>query len=363
MSYSSHLLSAVDGVRIVLVLGVLYVGFAVAWSLRLTTTGSPLWETASQYLLIAGLGAALVYGGYRVRQSDLDTKLLPRVTIWTLGGFCLMLGVMVVFILTAPTDIDRPIFSVMLAGGLGSVGGLGVGINKARTLSRARRAEQVQAELKEAVDRLERQNERLEAFASIVSHDLRNPLNVAQGRLELARAESKSSHLADVSEAHKRMERLIDDLLMLARQGISETDAEPVELVEVVDEVREFTITGDATLILDTNRTIRADRSHLRQLLENLIENAVEHGGEDVRITIAELDDRSGFYVADDGPGFPDDERERVLEAGYSTAKDGTGFGLLVVQEVARAHGWEVGITEGSGGGARFEITGVDWAH
>jgi signal transduction histidine kinase len=360
MSHQRRLLSTVDGVQIVLVLGVLYVGFAVGWSLHLTTSGSPLWETASQYLLIAGLGAALVYGGYRVRRSDLDATLFPRVTIWTLGGLCLMLGVMVVFIQTAPTDIDRPIFSVMLAGGLGGVGGFGVGMSKARTLSRARKAEQIQAELEEAVDRLERQNERLEAFASIVSHDLRNPLNVAQGRLELARAESESSHLTDVSEAHKRMERLIDDLLTLAREGVSETDTGPVELAEVVDGVRQLTTAGDATVVVDTDCTIRADRSHLRQLLENLIENAVEHGGGDVQITVAELDDCSGFYVEDDGPGFPDDERERVLEAGYSTAKDGTGFGLLVVQEVAQAHGWEVGITEGDSGGARFEITGVD---
>jgi signal transduction histidine kinase len=60
-----------------------------------------------------------------------------------------------------------------------------------------------------------------------------------------------------------------------------------------------------------------------------------------------------------DGPGIPEDRRDRVLEAGYSTAENGTGLGLDIVREIAEAHGWEITVTESETGGARFDITGV----
>jgi Signal transduction histidine kinase len=64
--------------------------------------------------------------------------------------------------------------------------------------------------------------------------------------------------------------------------------------------------------------------------------------------------------VADTGPGIPESEREAVFEAGYSTNKEGTGFGLRIVEEVADAHDWNVAVTESKQGGTRFEITGVE---
>jgi signal transduction histidine kinase len=84
----------------------------------------------------------------------------------------------------------------------------------------------------------------------------------------------------------------------------------------------------------------------------------VEHAGEDVTVTVGDLD--GGFYVADDGPGIPESDRERVFETGYSTSDGGTGFGLEIVATVATAHGWDVRVTDAADGGARFEFTGVD---
>ena len=205
---------------------------------------------------------------------------------------------------------------------------------------------------------LERQNERLNEFASIVSHDLRNPLNVAQGRLELAREEHDSPHLEDVARAHDRMEALIEDLLALARDGTSTDGWEPVELAGLVRECWEGVDTADASLRVETDRTVRADRSRLRQLFENLLRNAVDHAGAGVSVAVGDLDD--GFYVEDDGPGVPGDEREHVFETGYTTDPEGTGYGLSIVESVAEEHGWSVRVTEGTDGGARFEFTGVD---
>ena len=225
-------------------------------------------------------------------------------------------------------------------------------------------AETVAAHTTTALDRierereLERQNEQLEEFASIVSHDLRNPLNVAQGHLKLSRAGRDDEHLAAVARAHDRIGALVDDLLELAREGADAADAEPVELAELVAECWANVDTAAATLDVDAESTVRADRSRLVQLLENLIRNGVEHGGDDVTITVGDLD--GGFYVADDGPGIPGDERDRVFDSGYSTHEDGTGFGLAIVREIAEAHGCEVRLTESETGGARFEISGFE---
>ncbi|SDY83914.1 PAS domain S-box protein [Halopenitus persicus] len=208
---------------------------------------------------------------------------------------------------------------------------------------------------------VKRANERLEEFASIVSHDLRNPLNVAAGHLELAREECESSpHLEAVERAHDRMESLIEDLLALAREGASVAETDAVDLPALVEACWETVETADATLVVDDERTVVADETRLRQLFENLIRNAVEHGGPDVTVTVGGLED--GFSVEDDGPGIPDDVAEAVFEAGYSTNAEGTGFGLSIVQRIVEAHGWEIRVTESEAGGARFEITGVGFA-
>ena len=105
--------------------------------------------------------------------------------------------------------------------------------------------------------------------------------------------------------------------------------------------------------------------------MENLIGNAVDHGGESVTVVVGSISPMytttragnplpAGFYLADDGPGIPEAERERVFETGYTTGDDGTGFGLNIVQAVATAHGWAVGISDSAGGGTRFDITGID---
>ena len=203
-----------------------------------------------------------------------------------------------------------------------------------------------------------RQNDRLEEFASTVSHDLRNPLNVAQGRVTLAREEYDSEHLTLAQGALERIQELIDDMLTLARAGNEVSEFESVNLASLTENCWKNVATAEATLSVDINRTIRADRSRLQQLLENLLRNAVEHGGNTVTITIGALDD--GFYIEDDGLGIAENERNKVFETGYSTTKDGTGFGLSIVKQIATAHGWEISVTEGSEGGARFEVRGVE---
>jgi PAS domain S-box-containing protein len=211
------------------------------------------------------------------------------------------------------------------------------------------------SEQKERERELERQNERLDEFASVVSHDLRNPLTVAEGNVELLREDCESSRIDKINSALTRMDELIDNLLELSRVGDNITHKESVSLAELSENCWQSVETGNVTLHVEASRTIKADPSRLAQLFENLMRNAVEHTSQDVTVTVGESE--GGFYVADDGSGIPEDSRDDVFEAGYTTTDEGTGFGLSIVNQVVEAHGWDICITEGSEGGARFEIT------
>lgn len=201
---------------------------------------------------------------------------------------------------------------------------------------------------------LRRKNRRLDEFTSVVSHDLRNPLNVAEGYLEMVRARYDDDELTQVAKAHERMATLIDDLLALAREGASVGDLKTVELAAAVERCWRGVDTADASLVVETDRVVAADGSRLQQLLENLVRNAVEHGGREVTVTVGDLD--GGFFLEDDGPGVPSEERGRVFDTGYST-NGGSGFGLGIAERIAEAHGWGIRAVEGASGGARFEIT------
>ncbi len=212
---------------------------------------------------------------------------------------------------------------------------------------------------------LERQNERLEEFANVVSHDLRNPLNVAMGRVELLRETGEPEHIDEIRDALERIHAIVEDVLTLAREGEAVEDPAEVSLATIATDAWSTVQHDGATLQVDDDPAVRADDARLQRLLENLFRNAIEHGGSDVsvRVGVFEPDpgssSRLGMYVEDDGPGIPADEREAVFESGYTSVQDGTGFGLSIVQRIAEAHGWDVTVTEGRDGGARFEFTGV----
>jgi signal transduction histidine kinase len=230
-------------------------------------------------------------------------------------------------------------------------------------------------------DRLRHQNDRLEKFATLVSHDLRNPLNVADGWLELAGEECESEALANVAHSHDRMRTIIDDILLFARAGRTVDDPVDLDLETVVADAWTQVETPDATLSIDLDRNISGDRGRIQQLFENLFRNAVEHGSTGNRtesgdaveqgstgradadgptplsVAVGPLAD--GFYVEDDGVGIPGESADRILEFGYTTADDGTGIGLGIVADVANAHGWDVHVTESDEGGARFEFADV----
>jgi len=216
-------------------------------------------------------------------------------------------------------------------------------------------------ERKQYERQIERHNERLEHFAEILSHDLRNPLSVAEGHLTLLNETGDEMHYETAKTALDRMNSLINDILELAQSGelISSGEYEAIELQAVAENAWSMIQQEEATLEVTSTRTVEADASRLQQILENLYRNAIEHGDEDVSVRTGLLSREDGIFVADDGPGIPESERESVFEPGHSTKTDGTGYGLATVKQLVEAHDWEIQITESDSGGARFEIYGI----
>jgi PAS domain S-box-containing protein len=226
-------------------------------------------------------------------------------------------------------------------------------------------------EYKRDREQLERAHIQLESFTAEATPELRDSLESIGEQLEQARAECDSAPLRTAVEEFGRAEALTAHLLTLARCTDTAVETQPIDFPSLAHQCWETVGADRVTLCIDTGRTIRADRTQLRQLLDVLFRNSVEHAspaddsgaqsgaGATVRVTVGATDD--GFYVADDGPGISGGDREKVFEPGYSTSPGGTGFGLPVVRQIATAHGWEIRLTESEDGGARFDFVGVEF--
>ena len=212
-----------------------------------------------------------------------------------------------------------------------------------------------------------RSDERIERFTSIVSHELRGPIQTAKSGIALVKAQCDSDYLDNVEETLDQMDELVDNLLEEMKHGETTAEMEPVDLAAVVEEAWPDRTT--ATLSVESELpTVEAERTRLRQLFNNLFRNSIQHGGEGTTVRVgalggpdtADSDDEIGLYIADDGSGIDPDRHEEIFEYGYSGSADGTGFGLAIVSEIVDAFGWTVDVSESDDGGARFELRNVN---
>ncbi|WP_135853268.1 sensor histidine kinase [Halorussus salinus] len=374
--------------------GATYVAFAVGLALLVIVDTEASFGGLLDFAIVGGPGLVLLYGGYRLPRSDIDPEAYSRVVAWCLGGFAIILAFLGLLHHEPLNPFRVSVWSATFSTAIGTTGGFLVGIYDARATTQARQLREQHRKLKEQREKLEdqreqlrRQNQRLDSFASLLAHELRNPIGIAQIYHEKA-TEGDPDAAAEVESALDRIEEMVEVILFIARDQSQKLDQEAVELATVAENAWDDIDSSHANLVVESDRTPLADAIHLRHLLENLFENAVEHGSTgncpaddeavehgstssrpaaddaaedaDGSVTIRVGSLASGFYVEDDGPGIPEDERERVFEAGYTT--DGTGFGLLFVAELAETYGWDYAITAGTDGGARFEFTNVDLA-
>jgi signal transduction histidine kinase len=223
-------------------------------------------------------------------------------------------------------------------------------------------------ELQKSRSELEHQNRQLDRVSATISHDLRNPLNVADGYVdllsqELATADADVSeqleHLDRMTDAHDRMEAIIDDVLLLAREGKAVEERSLVSLEDVARTAWDTIEHEQARLVVEPGYEIRANRSRLLSIFENLFRNAVEHAGPTVEVTVGVDEASDRFFVRDDGPGIPASKAETVFEYGYTDSESGTGLGLSIVETMAESHHWSVRIDTGCENGAKFVFSNV----
>ena len=353
-----RLTSIVGHEHVILALGGLNIlGAADQLSVGITTT-EPLREILANVFLLGGAGVALLYWGATLPRADIHEAVYSRITRWSLGGAALLL-LLVVFLSLDPDGSivpSREITEIAIA--VGSLGGYIIGRNEARAVTRAREAESHKRKLEARERELQQQNDRLDSFAGMLAHELRNPLAIAQiyHPQEQPRDESAAEQ---VENAIDRIEEMIDILLVTVRGSNVTIDYESVAIAEIASDAWADLSTDmeAATLTVEAERTIQADPVHVEHLLRNLYRNSLEHGNEDATIRVGDL--AGGFYIEDDGPGISEDIREDVVEAGFTTKADGIGLGLTFVQQLAETYDWECNITDGEAGGARFEFTNV----
>ena len=305
------------------------------------------------------VSVALMVGAVFLYRSDLDDKYFIRVLVWTVGGMVGLAALgyaLLLYQLAHGAEVLDLIFIEINWATTGGLAGFLIGYYNANMIQVRDRLAEEHDRLARREDDLERQNERQEKVVQVVSHDLRNPMNVVQGRLDLFRETGEMDHIETAQTSLDRMEDIIEDMLAMIREGrqVAEVERAEVDLASIADQSWSNVDTADASLEVESDCTLLADESRVQNLFENLFRNAVEHGGRDVLIRVGRLPGKEGFFVEDTGRGLPADQP--VFEAGYSTSDSGTGLGLSIVQDIATAHGWEVTATEGADGGARFEF-------
>ena len=367
MAEWSRFLSAAGGRRIIMGLGGLYVVFAVGYPL---IPGAE--DGASVRLVVAvltgGPGLALLYGGYRLPRTNVRPELFPTVARWCVGGTGVILGILVFTTLAA--GISSIVENVLILGALGSIAGFVAGTYDARAKTRER-------DLQETVEQLRTSNERLEQFAYAASHDLQEPLRMVSSYLQLVERrygdeldEDGREFIDFAVNGADRMRTMVGKLLEYSRVTNRGAPLEPTEVEAVLDAVLDdfglLIEETDATITTDDLPTVDADANQLEQLFQNLLSNAMKHGGEDaptVHVGVERLDDAWQFSVADEGTGIDPAYHDRIFNVFEQLHREeelearSVGIGLALCERIVERHDGEMWVESEPGEGATFFFT------
>jgi signal transduction histidine kinase len=228
------------------------------------------------------------------------------------------------------------------------------------------------------VDELAQLSQLRADFVSLVSHELRSPMaavigaaRTLQDRWRLLTAEQRESFLALIGDETARLAELVGDVLDTSRieAGTFSYRFEEVDLGRVVDEAIETAVLAQQEVPVVASGhgalpAIRGDRTRLRQVLGNLIENAVKYSpeGGEVRVSAAAANGEVRIAVRDAGPGIPRDHQARIFEKFGrvdvpGASKPGTGLGLFIARSIAEAHGGSLDVSSGAEPGSTFTLT------
>ena len=230
-------------------------------------------------------------------------------------------------------------------------------------------------ELTELVSELEHRErelqthvDKLDRALSAVRHDAMTPIQVVKAHLGELQTANNASAVDTIRDAIERVVSIIKDTKNLYSDEEIVENRDWCEVAELCESAWECVDTGESELCVEDEFTVWCNEDRVMRLLENMFTNAVTHntGSVTVRVgrymsvsTSTRQENQSGFYVADDGSGIPEERRDDVFEFGETTAADGSGIGLAVVKRVADAHEWNVRVMDSVGGGVKFAFTGV----
>lgn len=225
------------------------------------------------------------------------------------------------------------------------------------------------AELERRNERLEHKKEQFKQFASILTHDLRNPINIAEGYLNQLKTEENIEQIDVIERALERMRTLINETLTLKNESEVVEETQATSITKLAESAWQLVETEESELRVVDKFEIQCDSDRVSRLLENLFRNAIDHNDEPVTVRVGihdtltsstRGDTKSAFYVADDGCGVPENKREQVFTIGETESRDGTGLGLAIVERIAESHKWNVQLIESFDGGCKFVFSSVD---
>ncbi|WP_126662286.1 ATP-binding protein [Haloterrigena salifodinae] len=368
-------MAVIGGRNAIILLGGLYLALAVGWAFLPTTPKLTLPSVLFVSSFIGGSGFVLLIGGYRLPDTDIHPRFYSTIAGWCLVGIGVMLAILALYNLQPGPNLSSPLWSVSILTGFSCVAGYGVGTYAAQAKTHAYRLERQNHQLERTQAELRESNERLEQFAYAASHDLQEPLRMVSSYLELVDRrygdeldDDGEEFLEYAIDGSVRMKEMIDGLLEYSRVDTQGEQFEPVDLAEVVANVRE-----DLQLQIDETDTsietgelphVEGDRSQLRQLFQNLLSNAIEYSGDEPpRIDVSAEPDTEEWIISvrDNGIGIDSEDQDRIFEVFQrlhsQDEHSGTGIGLALCERIVKRHGGEIRVDSSPGEGTTFTFS------
>ncbi|MDG5821521.1 ATP-binding protein [Natronococcus sp. A-GB7] len=382
MDYSSRFSSSLDGRRLVLILGSLYILIAIGRAAVHAMSGTPLIPIFVITIFIGGSGLVLLVGGYRLPVTEVHPRFYSTIAKWCFVGIGTMFVFLTLYHVQPDTSIVEPNRLVPILTGFSAVAGFGIGTNAAKAKTNAfelerqnRKLKQIQDQLEESNKRLEKSNKRLEQFAYAASHDLQEPLRMVSSYLQLIERRYSDEFDEDGREfleyaisGSERMSSMIEGLLKYSRVDTRGKPLEPVDLDTVLSEsLQDLELQieeSNATIEAVALPRVKGDANQLHQLFQNLISNGIEYSGnEPPQIDISA--ERNGeewiISVHDRGIGIDSDAQDQIFEVFQRLHSHeehvGSGIGLALCRRIVERHGGKIWVESEPGEGSTFVFT------
>ena len=374
MDHWKRFMPVLTGRHVVIGLGGLYIILGIAWAVT-QSQGKSFMAIMIVTSLICGPGLILFLGGYRLPHDEIHDQFYPTIAGWCLSGIGVMLVILAFYHIQPDSDLHNWKRHILVFTAFSCLAGFGVGVYAAREKTTVQKLNQQNRKLEQIQTELEESNERLEQFAYAASHDLQEPLRMISSYLQLIEDRYANELDEDCQEfieyavdGSERMTEMIDGLLEYSRVETQGNPFEPVDLNQVVKDVRKnlemrFAET-EATVEVEQLPRVEGDPSQLQQLFQNLLSNAIEYSGEEpprIRVSAERDGDEWIVSVQDEGIGIDLDDQERIFEVFQRLHSheecSGTGIGLALCKRIVERHDGEIWVESEPGEGSTFSFT------